>query len=492
MKLHEAKTYDDIADVLARRCWWNRHGNSDKGRNCPDDMIPTPRDLAEFIENSGGHQDLLLANNDEMERSIGFAMYMMRHFMGMAGVGLHYMEGDNEGMSALAIKETIERFHARWLTWETTRANANAKAELRRHPMGRVSEMQAAGGRHESTKMEPMPHYAQTLIDLWQRSPKNVLPFMPVTKASLPRFNRIDRESTMELPAFDTDANSKSDEGQLELLPLGGLDESAVSWLLRLYNEVGGDIMRKGKGAPYELRLFIGALLHLHIAQRDGQIWRIDVPTDKVIEWLHPNGWGNKRRDWHRLPEALMAIRSRLNAISIKGVGSVQLMTVSVIPEQSTDPWVRFALMVPMRAAKGVRINWRQLCEYGTQNAPVYCAYLSAAVAMDESARKGTLITKDIHPPIEDAHGRQKRHRGGKVVRDTKRLVPNRAAQFVRVYSKDDLTRMAGMDPKDHNHRFRAMEAFNRLHDDGVIDLQRDGGNWRIFGPRGDARRVSL
>ena len=506
MKLKDAQTFDEIADVLAWRCWGLRHG--DKGKNCPADMIPTPRDLSEFIERTGitmfraptergGHQDILFYNAD-VGRSVGLSLQMMRHFTGQTGVALCYMprnsskadmEDAAEHCDAIettspAIKRLVEDFHRAWQALETIRVELHDEAEKEWRQTGMRSRMQLVDGRRlefidepspiAPSKPEPFTHYAQSLIDLWQTTPRKALPFVPVTKASLPHINRIDRESTRELPTFDTyPPNPKDDDGQLELLPLGGLDESAVSWLLRLYHQVGGDTMRKGKGAPYELRLFIGALLHFHIAQRDGQIWHIDIPTNRVIAWLHPNGWGNKRRDWHRLPEALKAIRSRLNAVSIKGVGSVQLMTVAVIPEQPTDPWVRFALMVPMQAAKGVRIDWRRLCAYGTMNAPLYCAYLSASVAMDESARRGTSLTKDIFAPV---------------VRDTKQLVPNPAARFVGGYTKDDLTRMAGMDPTDRKHKHRAMEAFEQLDDDGAIDLQTDGLYWRIFGASPERR----
>ena len=517
-----ANTYDEIADMLARRCWYVRHGANDKGKNCPSNMIPTARDLVSFVresgvvmytetKDSGFGQDVVFGDLREQQR-IGYLLHAIRHVVGEAAFGVHYCRPSTDqdvrkladenlekvDMTEEYMRSTVERFHVRRRGCMATLRELNAKAKAEREETGVPPRMLAEGG--QIALVEPAAefkgadiydHYVQMLIDLWQVTPKKIQPFTPVTKASLPRINRIDHEGTRELPTFDALPNPKSDDGQLELLPLGGLGESAVSWLLRLYNEVGGSIMRKGKGAPYQLRLFIAALLHLHVGYRDGHIWRVDVRTNRVIEWLHPNGWSNKRRDWRRLPEALMAIRSRLNAVSIKGVGSVQLMTVAVIPEQPTDPWVRFALMVPMQAAKGVRIDWPRLCEYGTMNAPLYCAYLSASVAMDESARKGTLLTKDIHAPILDARGNPKR-RGGKIIRSANELVPNPSARFVHGYSKDDLTRMAGMDPKDHNHRFRAMDAFNRLHDDGVIDLQRDGSDWRIFGPRGDARRVSL
>ncbi len=506
MKLEDANTFAEIVDVLARRCWWNWHGNNETGKNCPSNMIPSPHDLAEFVgysnvmyaapTESGGHQDVLHAN-DEMERSIGFAMRMMRHFAGMAGVGLHYIRREAPHceevcMSAPDIKETIERFHAQWMMWETTRADVNAKAERHWKATRRAWEMQAAGGRldefteeqaDESMKMEPIPHYAQTLIDMWQRSPRKAEPFVPKNKGSIPRLARVTKGEVDTLPVLPRmygGADIDESSNQLELLPSAIAPKGDAFWLVRLFQAVGGTTMRRGKGAPWELRLFIGALLHLGVAQRDGQWHTLDIPTADVIRWLHGDEWQNKRRDWHKLPEALFAIRNGLNAVAVPGIGSVQIMSVPVIPLVPTDPLVRFAVMVPPSAAHGIKIDWPTMCAYGKVSAPIFCAYLASQAALDVSAHKGSAITRTIGAPVRDADGKTLR-RKGRVKRDHGKQVANPAAQFVRSYSKHDLTRMAGMDPSNKVHRHRALAAFEHLHNDGVIEMHRDGNHWRIF-----------
>ena len=50
-----------------------------------------------------------------------------------------------------------------------------------------------------------------------------------------------------------------------ELTPKG-----SASWLLDLFDRVGEKTMRQGRGAPWDMRLFVGAMLHLPIAKRDG------------------------------------------------------------------------------------------------------------------------------------------------------------------------------------------------------------------------------
>ncbi|MCY4353514.1 MAG: hypothetical protein OXC09_01835 [Truepera sp.] len=50
MTLCEATTSEEILEVLSRRCWHLDHD----GDECSDEMIPTPRNLADYlIEVSG-------------------------------------------------------------------------------------------------------------------------------------------------------------------------------------------------------------------------------------------------------------------------------------------------------------------------------------------------------------------------------------------------------------------------------------------------------
>ncbi|MCY3840537.1 MAG: hypothetical protein OXH09_18125 [Gammaproteobacteria bacterium] len=62
--------------------------------------------------------------------------------------------------------------------------------------------------------------------------------------------------------------------------------------------------------------------------------------------------------------------------------------------------------------------------------------------------------------------------------------VPNPAARYVRGLTRDDLTRLIGMDSTTHWDRRRALAAWQRLHDDGVIELRDEGGGVHIYGPK--------
>ena len=137
------------------------------------------------------------------------------------------------------------------------------------------------------------------------------------------------------------------------------------SWLLALYDQAGGESMRAGRGAPWDLRLLVAAMLHLRTQHRDGEWHRLSMPLQEVIAWLHPHGWANRRRDFHKLPAALRAM-SRLY-VPVPDVGGVLLCVASVIPSTPQHPGIEFTVRVPRSAASGARINWPLLCRYGTE-----------------------------------------------------------------------------------------------------------------------------
>ena len=192
------------------------------------------------------------------------------------------------------------------------------------------------------------------------------------------------------------------------MLELPGLNMDAewLSWLLWLYDNSGVDrATAQGRGAPWEQHLWIGAYLHLGIAERDGEWRTLRFATAEVIKWLHPNGWGNVRRDWHRFPQALHRMHERLSHVPVPGLGSVAMIIPSVIPEKPDDPLVEFTLRCPSKAARGDRIDWNRLCYYRQQSAPLYRAYLAATALLGRSAIGGQAIPAQIETPILGADG---------------------------------------------------------------------------------------
>ena len=327
---------------------------------------------------------------------------------------------------------------------------------------------------------DPSDPQWQPLIDAWRNRTHTAEPYYPTRRGSLPRLHRIGLDDA-QLPDFPADTSSPPHQ-QMEMFDLPAIT-NCPSWLLWLYDKAGGESMAQGRGAPWPLRLFVGALLHLAIHNRDGEWHVLRFRTDEVIAWLHPDGWANKRRDWEKLPAALDAMRERLAYVPVPGLGSVAMLVPSVIPRTPGDPLVEFTVRIPQVAAQGASIDWPTLCQYGKESAALYRAYLSAIAFMDRAAHRGHGITAKIGMPEFDDKGKLKRRKGGALVRSSTELIDNKAARYVKGLDDKDLTRMIGFDPDNRSQRQDTRAAFERLHADKVIDLQREGKGVRIFQP---------
>ena len=328
------------------------------------------------------------------------------------------------------------------------------------------------------------PHPLAPLVKAWQARPMPSDPFRPKNRASLPALNRRPKEAE-QLNLIEAHQPVAQANGQQLLLDLPELTPAATgrSWLLDLFDRAGGQSMKQGRGAPWDMRLFVGAMLYTGIPDRDGQWHSFRLPTKEVIRWLHPRGWPNRARDWEQFPAALFRINRKLGFVAIDGLGYVQIIGATVIPKTPDDPHVEFIVRIPRCAAHGARIDWPTLCKYGQHSAVLYRAYLSAVEFMHLSAHNGQPITQDIGKPLLAKDGKPLRAKGGRVRRSTAEVVANSSTRYVRGLTEGELTEMTGFDPTDRKRRHDARRAFERLDNDGAIDLERDGKVWRIFGP---------
>lgn len=321
-------------------------------------------------------------------------------------------------------------------------------------------------------------------------------PFCLKKRGSLPHFDRMDEDEDRALPNPPRDfVGDRSSQLEFDIPELGSVVKGTTSWLLWMFDAAGGKSLAQGRGAPWTMRLWIGAMLHLGINQRDGRWHMLRFPTFRenredgelagVTDWLHPDGWANKRRDWERFPAALDEMRDRLAYVPCPGLGSVAMLFPSVIPRSPNDPLVEFAIRVPRSGAQGARVDWKLLCRYGNESAALYRAYLSAMAFLDRSAHHGHPITRRVRAPILDQDGKPLRRKDGAIVRSVHETIPNSLARYVTLLHDADLARMIGFDPSDRKRRFDARRAFERLCEDGVIDLSRADrkGFWRLFGP---------
>ena len=325
------------------------------------------------------------------------------------------------------------------------------------------------------TEQKRPKHPLAPIVTAWQARSKPVKPFRPVQRASLPRLHRLSQEDgiRMRLIGGGPEQGPPADGGPAWLPGLEPAVRGCPSWLLWAYDRAGGPLMRQGRGAPWELRLLIGSLLHLAVDQRDGEWRTLRLETREVERWLHPHGWSNRRRDWEKLPEALVRMRERLSWVPVRGVGLVAMAVPTVIPEQRDNPLIEFSVRVPSSAAHGARIDWPRLCAYGADSAVLYRAYLAVTALLDVSARRG-------HPQTAEIPLKQQR-----AARDKETVMPNPTARFAPTLTNADLARMIGFDATNKLHRTRARKAFERLAADEVIDLRRETPTeWRVLGVR--------
>ena len=96
----------------------------------------------------------------------------------------------------------------------------------------------------------------------------------------------------------------KSLPAQLPLLPT---PEGPRVPLLELSDWRGVPTMAKGRGAPLDLRLAVGACVLTPHAARAAR-GRLVVTVRELRDFLFPNGW-ERRRDWPRIREALFRAR---------------------------------------------------------------------------------------------------------------------------------------------------------------------------------------
>lgn len=336
---------------------------------------------------------------------------------------------------------------------------------------------------HEQWKEQSGDANAHPFVPLmraWQdRQIRTGREFCPTQKASLARFHNIEEAHLMDMPPplhDDTPAQPWLPYLDPNLAP-------SPSWLLWLYDQCGGRDITGKRGAHWSFRLFIYAFLHLHVQDRDGR-WRSRAfPQEQVIGWLHPSGWGNRRRDFDKFPAALQQINRDLSILPV-GKGWLNIIGTSYSPKHEA---VEFNLRLPSAAAHGASVDWPALLHSGTISDVRFRSHLSAAAFLDRSARAGHGITAEIGKAFRDDTGNPKRRRGGSIIRSATELEANPAAAFVRPLTDRQLTAMIGLDPSNRKHRLRTKGAFRGLHADGVIDLRDERGGARIFQP---AKRV--
>ena len=143
----------------------------------------------------------------------------------------------------------------------------------------------------------------------------------------LPRFDRIGAGDVGMLPGFEGGLPSVKDA----ILPgFEGVSASVPSWLLAVYDAAGGaatDV--RSKAAPWLLRLFVGSLLSLPPAFRNGRQQMMPLDTGTLARWLQPGGWSRRPADFDKLRAALNELQNLRVPLPS---GDLQVVTCTLLP----------------------------------------------------------------------------------------------------------------------------------------------------------------
>ena len=309
-------------------------------------------------------------------------------------------------------------------------------------------------------------------------------PYRPVQAASVPALHRTRRQTADVIASMPLISSAPPPAGQLDLPIFDGLwKHGAPSWLLWLFDQGGGRSLAQGRGAPWPLRLFVAALVHLRIEGRDGFPHSLPFTAAQVAAWLHPDGWRNRRRDWQRFRQALDALGSIRVPFEVPHrdggtqTSLVALVHATAIPHDwhNGTTAVGFTVRVPPIAGRGITIDWPRLTRYGAESAALYRGYLSIMAVLDRTARRGVPTPRKIGRPVGSTKGR--------IVRSATELVAHPLADRVPTLTDGDLAALFGFDPRDRFRRRDARRALERLVADGVCSVEWiPGGCFRLFG----------
>ncbi len=309
--------------------------------------------------------------------------------------------------------------------------------------------------------------------------------YRPASRASLPRLQNAAevRDGTGFV------VNAPRPAGSRRSLPFDGANpqfevvDSCPSWLLELYVSCRQTRV-SSRGLPWAFRIVVGALVHLHVHDRDGRCHDLDLTVGEIVDWLRLNSrgrWTNSSRDYHRLVDALddtQRYRIRVGRQFrwlVSGLG--------VPGEYCPDAPCTLKVVIPPGAAVGMRIDWHRFRLEASQSAIRARAYLSLMALLDRSARRGHPITRFVRPPkISPKTGQPVRAPGGRIVRAAK-LVRNSGASLAPYLPDRHVAAFVGLasTAKNKSDAMAAIESFAR-GPDSVVELVRERAGHRVYG----------
>ncbi len=206
-------------------------------------------------------------------------------------------------------------------------------------------------------------------VKAWQNGPERVAaetrpdPILPTVKV----------EERKELPALGGLTDGREPPAQLPLI--SAPDGPRVPFL-EMADVAGVPTMARGRGAPLELRLAVGAcLLTPHSARPDTR--RLVLTVRQLRRFLYPQGW-KRHRDWPRIRRALRAAGNHTIPVGRGGLWYPLALRYDPGCDAKLDDEVWIDVALPPGAANGPMIDRQSLALLGVQSAPRFRAYLAA------------------------------------------------------------------------------------------------------------------
>ena len=186
----------------------------------------------------------------------------------------------------------------------------------------------------------------------------------------------------------------KSLPAQLPLLPA---PEGPRVPILELSDWRGVPTMAKGRGAPLDLRLAVGAcILTPHAARAARGL--LAVTVRELRDFLFPNGW-QRGRDWPRIRDALFRAR---DYVLPDGRGYWLPFALRREPgeDAALDDLVLIDIELPPGSAHGPIIDRHELARLGVNSAPRFRAYIGLPrVGGDRPVRRIAKVSPTSAPP---------------------------------------------------------------------------------------------
>ena len=387
--LTTASTAAAVCEAVARWCWWEAN---DDGAECPDNRVPTPADLADWLPECPAETrttaaavlvDVLAPDLDTVCRLTGYNREAMRalawppacEWTADTGALLARVTWTAPGITG-TVALAVDLVHAAW----------RALSEPRPDPP--LAPLVAAWQRLAPVSVEPE-----------RRADRRLLPTLQVVGPSVER----DRGARLFGGLLDGRGATPADS----TLPLWPAPARYRVPLLDLSEAAGAPLRSTGKGAPLDLRLLVHAVLAVGHEDRGLPVVRMAVRVGDLLDGLYPRGGVRPQRrmaqHWPAIEAALMRLRDYVVPDADDGrwfIAALRRMpsAAGVVPASMDAPVVIDVSLPPSWSPNGPPVALPWLTAAGVRSGPLYRAYIAAQTLLWQPGR--------TRRPVPGARGR--------------------------------------------------------------------------------------